>query len=244
MSTVAAGDPCSPRATSSARVNQLVLELSTAALDPDESTARRILAAMLARIGRRSDEKFQEQLRAIELLFLALRSGALIDRLTALYNRRGFLRIGSRLLDTVRRDRQGALLFYLDIDGLKSINDSAGIDAGDAVLVRTAQLLRSVFRNRDIVSRLGGDEFAVLALSSDPSGSDVMVDRLNEAIRANNARANNAAGAPPRLSLSVGVAQFDPAYPLSMAALMQEADVAKYGKKMARFLKLPSVVAS
>jgi diguanylate cyclase (GGDEF)-like protein len=231
--------PCSLPATSSARVHQLALKLSIAALDSDESTTRQVLATMLSRNGRRSDEKFQEQLSAIEHLLLMLRSMALIDELTALYNRRGFLRTGARLLDTVRRDRHGVLLFYIDVDGLKSINDTAGHDAGDAMLVRTAQVLRSVFRKRDIVSRLGGDEFAVLALSSDPAGSDVITNRLAAAIRA-----NNAAGTPPKLSLSVGVARFDPENPLSLTALMQKADVAMYRKKMARLLELPSLVDS
>ncbi len=239
MAALAEVNPNPLPASSSARVNQLALELSTATLDSDETTARQVLAVMLNRSGRRADEKSQEQLRAIEHLFLTLRSMALIDELTALYNRRGFLRTGARLLETVRRDRHGALLFYFDVDGLKSINDGAGHDAGDAVLLRTAQVLRKVFRSRDIVSRLGGDEFAVLAMSSDPTGTDVIMDRLHEAIQA-----NNAVGTPPCLSLSVGVARFDPEHPLSLSALMQKADVAMYGNKMARLLEIPGLVAS
>jgi diguanylate cyclase (GGDEF)-like protein len=229
----------SPLASSSARVNQLALELSNAALDSDETTARQVLADLLNRSGRRSDERFQEQLKAVEHLFLTLRSMALIDELTALYNRRGFLRTGTRLLETLRRDRHGALLFFLDVDDLKSINDSAGHETGDAVLVQAAQVLRSVFRHRDIVSRLGGDEFAVLALSSNPRGSDVITARLHEAIEA-----SNAARTPPYLSLSVGVARFDPEHPVSLTALMQRADVAMYGHKMARLLEQPYPITS
>lgn len=239
MGALAKVNPWSLPATSSARANQLALELSIAAIDSDEATARRVLASLLKRADRRSDEEFQEQLKAIEHLFLTLRSMALIDELTALYNRRGFLRTGTRLLEAVRRDRHGALLFYLDVDNLKSINDSAGHDAGDAVLVQTAQVLRRVFRQRDIVSRLGGDEFAVLALSSDPTGSEVITDRLQEAIEA-----SNAASTPPYLSLSVGFVRFDPEKPLSLTALMQKADVAMYRNKMARLLALPCPIAS
>jgi diguanylate cyclase (GGDEF)-like protein len=239
MGALAKVHPLSQPATSNARVNQLARELSIAALDSDEATARQALGNLLKQSGRRSDEKFQEQLKAIENLFLTLRSMALIDELTTLYNRRGFLRTATRLLETARRDRHGALLFFLDVDDLKSINDSAGHDAGDRILVQTAQVLCNVFRNRDIVSRLGGDEFAVLALSSDPKGGEVITDRLHAAIEA-----SNAASTPPHLSLSVGVVRFDPHSPLSLTALMQMADVAMYGDKMSKLLELPRPIGS
>jgi diguanylate cyclase (GGDEF)-like protein len=224
---------------SGARANQLALELSMAAIDSDEATARQALASLLKRANRRSDEQFQARFQAIEHLFLTLRSMALIDELTTLYNRRGFLRTGTRVLETARRNGHGALLFYFDVDNLKSINDSAGHEAGDAVLVKAGQTLRSVFRNRDIVSRLGGDEFAVLALSSDPVGGEVITDRLHQAIEA-----SNAARTPPYLSLSTGFARFNPEEPLSLSDLMQKADVAMYGNKMSKLLELPSPIAA
>jgi diguanylate cyclase (GGDEF)-like protein len=225
--------------SSSARANQLALELSMAAIDSDDATARQALANLLRRTNRRSDERFQAQLQAIEHLFLTLRSMALIDELTTLFNRRGFMRSGTRLLEAVRRDRHGALLFYFDVDNLKAINDSAGHATGDAVLVQTAQVLRSVFRNRDIVSRLGGDEYAVLASSSDPNGCEIILNRFREALEA-----SNAASAGPHLSVSVGVARFDSNKPLPIEALMQRADVAMYGNKMAKLFGIPAPVAA
>ena len=226
-------------ATADARTNELALELSMAAIEADEATARQAFADLLTRPGRRSDEHFQLQLKAIENLFLTLRSMALIDELTSLYNRRGFLRLGTRLLDAVCRDQHSALLFYFDVDDLKSINDSAGHAAGDAVLIQAAQVLRSVFRNRDVVSRLGGDEFAVLASSSDPTGCDAILSRFREAVEA-----SNAASSPPYLSLSLGFARFNPKEPLSLSALMQRADVAMYGNKVARLLNIAHPIAT
>jgi diguanylate cyclase (GGDEF)-like protein len=233
MAAMASVSPRSLLATPNARINELALELSNAAFDVDEATAKQALADLLKRPVRRSDEAFQVQLKAIENLFLTLRSMALIDELTSLYNRRGFLRTGSRLLEALGRDRHGALLFYFDVDNLKEINDSAGHAAGDAILVQTAQVLRRVFRHRDVVSRLGGDEFAVLAASSDPMGTEVIMRRFDAALEA-----SNAASAPPYLSLSVGVTKFNPEKPLSLAALMQKADVAMYGNKMANLLNI------
>src|SRR5258708_24284777 len=154
------------------------------------------------------------------------------ERLT-LYSRRGSMRCGPRLLEAACRDRHRALLFYFDVDNLKSINDTAGHAAGDAVLVQTAQVLRGVFRNRDVVGRLGGDEFAVLASTSDPAGSDVIMKRFHAVLEA-----SNAASTPPYLSLSVGVVRFEPEHPLSLPSLMQRADVAMYGNKMARLLNI------
>jgi diguanylate cyclase (GGDEF)-like protein len=238
MHAAANVDPWYVPAGSIARTNELALQLSIAAIEADEATARQAFADLLKRPARRSDEKVQIQLKAVENLFLTLRSMALIDELTSLYNRRGFLRCGTRLLEAVRRDRHGALLFYFDVDDLKTINDSAGHAAGDAVLVQAAQVLQSVFRTRDVVSRLGGDEFAVLASSSDPAGRDIIMKRFRKALEA-----SNAASSPPFLSMSVGVARFDPEKPLSIAALMQKADIAMYGKKMAKLFEIPQPVA-
>jgi len=62
---------------------------------------------------------------------------------------------GGKLLETLRRDHHQALVFYFDVDNLKAVNDGQGHVAGDALLMRTAQILRSVFRKRDLVGRLG-----------------------------------------------------------------------------------------
>src|SRR5882672_3494134 len=233
MNAIASLDSWSSPVTSHASANELAMELSIAAIDADEATARRALSSLLERPARRSDEKFQAQLKAVESLVLTLRSMALIDELTTLYNRRGFMRCGTRLLEAAYRDRHRALLFYFDVDNLKSINDTAGHAAGDAVLVQTAKVLRSVFRNRDVVGRLGGDEFAVLASTSDPAGSEVIMNRFHTVLAA-----SNAASTPPYLSLSVGVARFEPEQPPSLPGLMQRADVSMYGNKMARLLNI------
>ncbi len=239
MSAIATLEPSSTRAISRASAKELAMELSIAAIDADETTARKALSSLLQQPARRSDEKFQAQLKALENLVLTLRSMALIDELTSLYNRRGFVRCGTRLLEAACRDRHRALLFFFDVDNLKSINDTAGHAAGDAVLVQAAQVLRSVFRHRDVAGRLGGDEFAVLASTSDPAGIDVIMKRFHGALEA-----SNAASTPPYLSLSVGVARFEPEKPISLPSLMQRADVAMYGNKMARLLNVAHPIAT
>src|SRR5206468_4904169 len=97
---------------------------------------------------------------------------ALTDELTGLCNRRGFMAIAERQLKIGHRTGRGILLFFMDIDGMKQINDSFGHGEGDQVLRRTAKALKMTFRDSDVIARLGGDEFAVLAIeASDNSES-------------------------------------------------------------------------
>ena len=92
-----------------------------------------------------------------------LRSLALTDELTSLYNRRGFWASATQQLKLAHRNTKEALIFFCDLDNLKQINDSYGHGEGDRALVRAANALAQTFRNSDILARLGGDEFAVLA---------------------------------------------------------------------------------
>jgi len=212
--------------------SEIASQLSAVAIDADEGMVKQMLATLLRCQLRRSDEPVPAQLGVLMHLFLALRSMALSDDLTSLYNRRGFLRAGNRLLSAAHRDERWALLFYIDVDDLKSTNDSAGHAAGDSLLTRTAQALRSVFRDTDVIGRLSGDEFAALVTVSDPNACDLMLHRLQGAIAA-----DNLARAEASLSLSVGFAQFNPRKPSSMADLLRKADVAMYEDKLAKLAR-------
>src|SRR5215469_10710622 len=89
-----------------------------------------------------------------------LRNLALKDELTGLHNHRGFYVFAERQFKVCRRSGRGMLLFFLDMDGLKQINDSLGHSEGDRALKRAGGILKETFRDSDIVARLGGDEFA------------------------------------------------------------------------------------
>lgn len=211
------------------RGTPIASKLSGAAFDVDERKVKQMLSTLLRRQRRRSGDGFPSQLEALEDLILKLQWMALTDDLTGLYNRRGFLRAGTRLLEALSRDRVGALLFYIDVDNLKAINDSAGHAAGDSLLTRTARVLRAVFRDRDPVGRLGGDEFAVLVATSDARASKRIIARMQAATAV-----ANLSHAESLLSLSVGFAQFDPDKPSSLPDLLRKADTAMYASKLAR----------
>jgi len=87
-----------------------------------------------------------------------------IDELTGLLNRRGFFATVGETRRRARRDGAQVLVMYLDVDGLKRVNDEMGHAAGDAVLVATGEALRLAFREHDVLARLGGDEFVALAV--------------------------------------------------------------------------------
>lgn len=84
------------------------------------------------------------------------------DTLTPLANRRCFLRELQRVARQVARYGHSAAVLFIDVDGLKTINDTHGHSTGDRVLIHVAGILRERIRTTDIVARIGGDEFGVL----------------------------------------------------------------------------------
>ena len=154
----------------------------------------------------------------------ALAHLALIDDLTGLRNRRGFLTVADPLLHVAARQRHDFVLLYVDLDNLKEINDTHGHSAGDRVLVETADLLRNTFRESDIIARLGGDELCVLLHGKE---SQAPLDRLAAAIRARGDEL-------PPISLSVGAAVHTWDEPPSVEELIDRADAAMYEEKARR----------
>jgi diguanylate cyclase (GGDEF)-like protein len=157
---------------------------------------------------------------------------ALTDELTGLYNRRGFMTIAERQLKVGRRSGRGMLLFFIDVDALKQINDSFGHSEGDRALKRAAKALGMTFRDSDVIARLGGDEFAVLAIEASDHSETTIRTRLYEDLESISAEESRYA-----ISLSLGVARFDPHGRASIGELMAKADQAMYEQRRRR-LKL------
>lgn len=158
-----------------------------------------------------------------------LRYLALTDDLTCLYNRRGFFAAATQQLKLARRNAQSMLLFFCDVDNLKQINDCYGHREGDLALVRTADALEEAFRDSDVLARLGGDEFAVLALEASAQHEAAILYRLEKSLK--KAKADESRY---ELSLSVGVARFDPHKAVALGELMEQADRNMYEQKRKR----------
>jgi len=154
---------------------------------------------------------------------------ALTDELTGLYNRRGFMAMAERQMRLGRRTGRGMLLFMMDVNGLKQINDSFGHLEGDRVLKRTAEVLEETFRDSDVIARQGGDEFAVLAIEAAGHCERTIQTRLFDGMDSINAEQSHY-----EISLSLGFARFDPRNCTSIEKLMAKADQAMYEQKRHR----------
>jgi diguanylate cyclase (GGDEF)-like protein/PAS domain S-box-containing protein len=157
-----------------------------------------------------------------------IRELSLVDELTGLRNRRGFLELGESQLSLARRLGRSAVLHFADLDGLKRINDELGHAEGDRALADFADALRATFRETDIIARLGGDEFVVLALEAPDIDTAASVARLEEHLD----QFNRSAQRPFRLAASMGAAQHGPESTESLTALLDRADASMYQVKL------------
>lgn len=151
---------------------------------------------------------------------------SLVDDLTGLLNRRGFLSMASQHMKIAERANRELLLFFADLDGLKQINDTFGHQEGDQALLDITTILRETFRSSDLIARLGGDEFTILAIDAPKNNADIILARLKE-----NLDRQNTKEALYPLSLSVGMARFDPQNAIDLDRLLAQADKALYEQK-------------
>ncbi|HDH53260.1 MAG TPA: sensor domain-containing diguanylate cyclase [Nitrospirae bacterium] len=187
-----------------------IIVLLSAVLDGD------VISGMMMDITRR--KKMEERLK----------EAAITDDLTGLFNRRGFFTISEKQCKLANRTGRGMALLYMDLDGMKTINDELGHKAGDQALVDTANILKKSFRESDIIARIGGDEFAVLLTElSEPDIEYLIADHLQDNLRIHNKQE----GLAYELWLSMGIAHFDPQQPYSIDVLISRADSLMYKDK-------------
>ena len=163
----------------------------------------------------------QEQLRRLSLT----------DELTGLRNRRGFFTLAEQMLQKVAASGTVTELsvVYVDVDGLKRVNDAHGHHAGSEVIVATADVLTNTFRAADIVARVGGDEFVILAAVPQAT-QDVILERMQHHQDAFNARS----GRPYTLTLSVGFAYLEAGGSETLEDAVSRADAAMYRHKRSK----------
>jgi diguanylate cyclase (GGDEF)-like protein/PAS domain S-box-containing protein len=174
---------------------------------------------------RRDQERLAEQARTLAAQAQTLASLALVDDLTGLNNRRGFTIRGEQLLERSRRDGVPAALLFLDLDGLKRVNDTFGHDVGDGAILALADAIRRETREADVAARLGGDEFCVLV-----GGGEAAATETARRIRVSLRRAR----LPFDPEVSVGALAVDPRARVPIDSLLSEADRVMYADKQRR----------
>lgn len=155
------------------------------------------------------------------------RALAVTDELTGLHNRRGFAAIAEQQLKIARRSHVPLHIGFMDMDGMKGINDRFGHAVGDEALKETAAVLRTSFRDSDVLARVGGDEFVVLTIGADDQAMERILERLFAAV----AKANRDARRPYALSLSVGVIACEVESDATLDQMIEEADRRMYQAK-------------
>jgi two-component system, cell cycle response regulator len=177
----------------------------------------------------RSDVERQEREEQLQRSAEHMQSLSLIDELTQLKNRRGFFELGEQALKLARREQYTMALFFMDLNGLKLINDQLGHMTGDEALRDTAAVLRHTFRDSDIVARLGGDEFVALAHLHSEHDVDTLSARLRDHLRQFNAEHDR----PYQLDISIGATLVDEPADEDLEAFIARADQAMYREKRA-----------
>jgi len=156
-----------------------------------------------------------------------LKTLSLTDELTGLYNRRGFFNLAEQQLKLAKRAKEKVYMLYLDIDRFKEINDTFGHNEGDEALKDIAMVLRDSYRESDVIGRIGGDEFVVFPIGTNYETIKIVVDRLLGKIDIHNKKSNKSY----KLSISIGVANYDPKKPCSLDELLNQADKLMYSQK-------------
>lgn len=189
-----------------------------------------IKRCLLGTQQRRTEDKLRAVLRKLRESNQKLADLSLKDELTGLYNRRGFLDLAQKSLMFAQRMKKHAMLLFIDLDGLKRINDTWGHLAGDTAISGTAIVLKATFRQVDVIARLGGDEFVVLTLDSPFATKDLMLERLKKNTDTFNESDTNSWD----LAMSVGVLAIDPGDKRSLEELIKIADGLQYQEKLAK----------
>lgn len=179
-------------------------------------TGRRI--RQLLKVSRDERARADEALKDVEQL-------AYYDPLTGLQNRRLFNLHLSEVYELTKRYPENAILFYLDLDNFKSINDSLGHDAGDELLKIMAKRLSTILRSSDHLARLGGDEFGIIAYHQSDNGL-LLAGRISQEIN----RPTTISNQEIVVTASIGIAVVESAGE-SSSELLRRADLAMYQAK-------------
>ena len=170
-------------------------------------------------------EREEALLRNAELL----QTLSLIDELTQLRNRRGFFELAQQALKVAQREHYAMGVFFMDLNGLKRINDTLGHQSGDQALRDTAEVLRATFRSSDILARIGGDEFVAMAHVHSTQDLHALSGRLREHLH----EFNKTHRRPYPLNISVGMTLVDIPTEEDLESLLARADAAMYEEKRA-----------
>ena len=186
----------------------------------------RMVSLAEAEVLVREIERLRAELDKLETRVDQLDELAHKDPLVHLPNRRSFIASLERLIARAGRSNRPAAMLFVDVDGLKAINDTFGHRVGDEALMEIAKLLLTSVRKTDCVARMGGDEFGILLDHADENRAWQMALRIVETVVGSQFCVE---GKCIRLSVAVGVGMIQPGD--SSQAVMERADKEMYRVK-------------
>jgi diguanylate cyclase (GGDEF)-like protein len=155
------------------------------------------------------------------------RTLSVTDELTGFYNRRGFYALAEMQINLADRLGNGMYLLYADLDNLKNINDTHGHQEGDRAIIEVSKIIDENYRRSDVIARIGGDEFVILPVGDSRDSVEMISARLQKVLN----EYNEKSVLQYKISLSIGIAYYDPQNPCTVDELLDRADKSMYEQK-------------
>jgi len=152
-----------------------------------------------------------------------------IDEMTGLLNKRSGLQVLANLVQRTRVEKRSLSVCFMDVDGLKAVNDTYGHEEGDFLIQSVAQVVRATVSSQDIVFRYGGDEMVLVLGDCDRRAAEAVMVRLEQSV----AQRSDEVAKPYRLRVSLGLAVYGDEPDESLEKLLTRADQAMYQNKRA-----------
>lgn len=149
------------------------------------------------------------------------------DTLTGIYNRAGFFKLSEPIVSECIKEKVPVCVIFMDVDGLKEVNDKYGHDEGDVLIKTIADILKDNKRHGEIIMRYGGDEFVLLAADYDEEAANTCVSKLESAMN----RYNSTGEKPYEIDASIGYCITLLNDPEELNSLIENADHEMYKKK-------------
>ncbi len=149
------------------------------------------------------------------------------DSLTGVFNRAGFFRLAYDMVNEAREMQKNLYVLFLDMDGLKTINDRYGHDAGDDFIRAMGKIMSQVHKKNQLLMRYGGDEFVVMALDFSDEDAKEYIQEIREGIDEYNQKSNR----PYQLDASMGYTIMKPQGDFDLEELIESADREMYKVK-------------
>lgn len=178
------------------------------------------------------EERVRHRTKELQAANEAIQTLSICDELTGLYNRRGFYLLADQELKKAERKNSFPVVIFIDLDGLKEVNDQFGHVTGDYLLREAANVIKSAMRQSDIIGRIGGDEFCVMAMDCI---HEVVRKRLQQMIDKFNEKSHSF-----KLAMSIGFALSD-THNKPLDVLISQADQEMYMEKRIKKQQLPTL---